>query len=104
MRADSWVSFLFWERLNVLACFLACFDTAENEPCKVCPIERCRSVYVNLVDLVKSFHASSREYLLAKFGFDTAENRTSLVKFARSPRTDPPGAGERDDGAFKRTL
>ena len=41
-------------------------------------------------------------YLLAKFGFDTAENqsglpasqpRTSLVKFARSPRTDPPGFG-----------
>ena len=37
-------------------------------------------------------------YLLAKFGFDTAESglpasqpRTSLVKFARSPRTDPPG-------------
>ena len=33
----------------------------------------------------------SNEYLLAKFGFDTAAPRTSLVEFARSPCTDRPG-------------
>ena len=87
--------------------------------------------HVNLVVLVKSF--LSNEYLLAKFGLDTAVNRsvsnvtivnylfvplrylqflklppppppprTSLVKFARSPRTDPPGVGfHRCHGAFR---
>ena len=41
----------------------------------------------------------SNENLLAKFGFDTAENglpasqpKTRLIKFARSPCTDPSGA------------
>ena len=33
---------------------------------------------VNLVDLVKSFHASIY-YLLARFGFDTAENGSLKV-------------------------
>ena len=62
--------------------------------------------HVNLADLVKSrlsflnllfeTDSYSNEYLLANFGFDTAEDspvyrpasqpRTSLVKFARSPR------------------
>ena len=36
---------------------------------------------VNLVDLVKSFQtiANSNEYLLPKFGFDTAENEPLKV-------------------------
>ena len=56
------------------------------------------SLFLNLLFETDSY---SNEYLLAKFGFDTAEDspvyqptsqpRTSLVKFARSPRTDPPG-------------
>ena len=47
--------------------------------------------------MCRSRRELSNKYLLAKFGFDTAENepppppRTSLVNFARSPRTDPPG-------------
>ena len=36
--------------------------------------ERCKK-YVNLVDLVKSF-PTSIYYLLAKFGFETAENES----------------------------
>ena len=78
--------------------------------------ERCKGV--PCVDLDESF-STSIYYLLAKFGFDTAENfiylfvplrclqfsgivwftsqpasqpRTSLVKFARSPHTDPSGS------------
>ena len=40
---------------------------------------------VHLVDLVKSFHTSI-QYLLAKFGFDTAENEPLKVckKLAKS--------------------
>ena len=42
--------------------------------------------YANLVDLVKSFPTSI--YLQKSASI---QPRTSLVKFARSPRTDPPG-------------
>ena len=55
------------------------------------------SPHVPFLNLLFEQIANSNEYLLAKFGFDTAENepasqpRTSFVKFARSPRTDPPG-------------
>ena len=35
LRADTWVSFRFSDRPNVLACLLACVDTAENEPLEV---------------------------------------------------------------------
>ena len=49
--------------------------------------------HVNLVDLVKSFPATMNWQnlvsILAKFGFDTAENEP--FKVARSPCTDPPG-------------
>ena len=44
--------------------------------------------HVNLVDLIKSF-PSSNDYLLAKFGFDTAENepcKVCPVSAYRSPR------------------
>ena len=35
----AWVPFLFsWMGRNELACLLACFNTAENEPCEVCPL------------------------------------------------------------------
>ena len=40
--------------------------------------------------MCRSRRELSNEYLLAKFGFD--KPRTRLVKFARSARTDPPGA------------
>ena len=52
--------------------------------------------------LCRSRRELSNEYLLAKIGFDTAETsqpRTSLVKFARSPRTDPPGSPSGVSGA-----
>ena len=39
--------------------------------------------------LSNEYFVFSVYYLRAKFGFDTADNE--LVKFARSPRTDPPG-------------
>ena len=45
---------------------------------------------VNLVDLVKSFHASIY-YLLAQFGFDTAENE--LSKDAGPSAHAAPGQG-----------
>ena len=58
--------------------------------------------HVNLVDLVKSFlfelDSYSNEYLLAQFGFDTAENEPLSFKFARSPRTDPPGSAQEKRG------
>ena len=43
--------------------------------------------------LCRSRRELSNAYFVAKFGFDTAENEP--FKFARSPRTDPPG----DDAA-----
>ena len=56
------------------------------------------SLFLNLLFKTDSY---SNEYLLAKFGFDTAEDspvyqptsqpRTSPFKVARSPRTDPAG-------------
>ena len=51
--------------------------------------------YVNLVDLVKSFPTSySNEYLLAKSGFDTAENESLKVHLIIQPWdlifTEPP--------------
>ena len=54
MRADSWVSFLFWERLNVLACLLR--YSLSNEPCKLCPLSAYRSprsvVYLRLASAI----------------------------------------------------
>ena len=48
--------------------------------------ERCKGVHC--VDLGESFPTSIYLQKLASI-----QPRTSLVKFARSPRTDPPGAG-----------
>ena len=44
------------EGLDDLACLLACFDTAENEPCKVCPLSAYRSprLYVKVASLGRS--------------------------------------------------
>ena len=55
--------------------------------------------HANIVDLVKSFPTSIYLQTLASI-----QPRTSLVKFARSPRTDPPGAGGHDprDGRVDR--
>ena len=57
--------------------------------------------------MCRSRRKLSNAYLLAKFGFDTAENesglpppqppRTSLVKFARSLSTDRPGSHDSPD-------
>ena len=46
--------------------------------------------HANIVDLVKSFPTSIYLQTLASI-----QPRTSLVKFARSPRTDPPGQHQR---------
>ena len=37
-------SFFFSSRRTGRPCLLACFDTAENEPCKVCPLSTYRSL------------------------------------------------------------
>ena len=47
--------------------------------------------YVDLVDLVNSFPTSIYLQNLASI-----QPRTSALKFARSPRTDPPGPGGRE--------
>ena len=63
MHAHTWVSSLFSfhrEGLDDLACLLACFDTAENEPCKVCPLSAYRSprLYVKVASLGRSYALS----------------------------------------------
>ena len=56
------------------------FDTAENEPLKVCKKKmanfdkKCDCRAVQRSALCTSRRELSNEYLLAKFGFDTAEN------------------------------
>ena len=57
----------FWEKTaNMRKCL-----TKFSRIIEFGAVQKCKSV--NLVDLVKSFHASIF-YLLAQFGFDTAEN------------------------------
>ena len=61
---------------------------------------------MHCVDLGESFQIdpNSNEYLLAKCGFDTAENEPCKVRGPASPASpDPPGLGAVDMGAVTTT-
>ena len=57
---------------------------------------------MHCVDLGESFHVSSYNLVFTVYLQNVAsiQPRTSLVKFARSPRTDPPGLAYRADAGI----
>ena len=73
----------FWQNLRIFGKKTAKISAIFNENFEI--RERCKGVHC--VDLGESFPTSIYLQNLASI-----QPRTSLVKFARSPRTDPPGS------------